>query len=314
MAGSENVHAFETFKLGSIELSGFEVPELVPLGGEQSHAVKDFPGGDRQVQSFGYHRRPLTWSGILVGTDALKRHQALEALCDSGKAVTWSFGNQLADVLVTRYHPDLMDRFEIHYALEMVVIKDHSKPQASQLPDANSQILAGLQKAVAAFDVKTGPWPPVGLSSIFAQWAVDMDWLFPWSDLALDSLNSLTNACQRLEAELDSFIEPLAMEATLVSDLEALLAAEEALSGIRVSRMAIGTYLLGRAAPGMWAAGTSVWELGSRLFGDVSLGIDILTGNNLSDPTINGPTKITVLPSSVLGPTDPSGAFATQVK
>lgn len=313
MAGNENVHAFETFKLGGIEFSGFEVPELVPLGGEQAHSVKDFPGGDRQVQSFGYHRRPLTWTGILIGSDALKRHQALETMCDTGKAVTWSFGNQLADVLVTRYHPDLMDRFEIHYALEMVVVQDHAKPVPAQRPDADTQILAGLQKAMAAFDLKSSAWPPVGLSNLYSQWAVDMDWLFPWSELALASLNALVNACEKLEAELDRFIEPLATEATLVSDLEALLAAEEALSGVRVSRMAIGTYLLGRAAPGLWAAGTSVWELGSQLYGDVSRGVDILMGNKLTDPTIKGPTKLTVLPATVSGPTVSSGSNSRQV-
>lgn len=307
-------NSFEIFKLGDVELTGFEVPELVPLGGDQAHSVKDFSGGDRQVQSFGYHRRPLTWSGILVGPDALKRHQALESLCDAGVAVVWGFGNQLADVLVTRYHPDFLDRFEIHYTLEMVVVLDHAKPPATQVPDANSQILAGLQKASASFNQPVGIWPPIGLSSLFAQWAVNMDWAFPWSDLAIETLNFLTFAAEKLESSLEDFIGPLAAEATTVSDLEALLAAEEALSGIRISRTAIATFLLGQAAPGLWAAGTSVWDLGAQLYGDASRGIDILTGNNLADPAIKAPTQITVPPSFATVPSDPSGAFTPQIK
>lgn len=306
--------AFESFKLGAIELQGFEVPELLPLGGDQAHAIKDFPGGDRQVQSFGYHRRPLTWSGILIGSDALKRHQSLEGLCDSGQTVLWSFGNQLADVLVTRYHPDLVDRFEVHYTLELVIVLDHAKPPPAQLPDANAQILAGLQKAAAAFNLPVGIWPPIGLSSLFALWAVNMDWAFPWTDLALESLNFLTFAAENIEANLEGFIGPLAAEAATISDVQALLSAEEALSGMRISRMAIATFLLGRAAPGLWAAGTSVWDLGSQLYGDVSRGIDILTGNNLADPTIKNPTQITVPPDFKPFLADPSGAFTPQVK
>ena len=314
MPEGDNPNAFERFTLGGIELSGFEVPEQVPLGGEQAHSVKDFPGGDRQVQSFGYHRRPLNWTGILVGPEALKRHQALEALCDSGQAVLWSFGYHLADVLVTRYHPDLLDRFEVHYSLEMVVMTDHAKPPPAQVPDANSQILAGLQKAAEAFKVQAGLWPPIGLSGLFAQWAVNMDWLFPWTDLALEALNFLTFAAENIEANLVAFIGPLAAEAATVSDLEALLAAEEALSGVRISRTAIGTFLLGQAAPGIWAAGTSVWDLGSQIYGDASRGVDILTGNNLADPSINSPVQITVPPAFKPFLADPSGAFTPQVK
>jgi hypothetical protein len=314
MADSNPANPFETFKLGDVELQGFEVPELVPLGGDQAHAVKDFPGGDRQVQSFGYHRRPLTWSGLLVGPEALKRHQALEALCDAGQAVLWSFGNQLADVLVTRYHPDLLDRYEIHYSLEMVVVLDHSKPPPPQIPDADTQILAGLQNATTAFEIQVGIWPPVGLSALFAQWAINMDWTHPWSDLALSTLNFLVFAAENLEANLERFIAPLATEAKLIADLEALLAASEALSGVRISRLAIATYLLGRAAPGVWVAGTSVWELGSQLYGDVSKGVDILAGNNLPDPTINQPVKIAVPPSLKPYVASPSGAFSPQVQ
>lgn len=310
MADSNPANPFETFKLGDVELQGFEVPELVPLGGDQAHAVKDFPGGYRQVQSFGYHRRPLTWSGILVGPEALKRHQALEALCDSGEAVLWSFGNQLADVLVTRYHPDLLDRYEIHYALEMVVIVDHSKPPPAQVPDADTQILAGLQQATAAFDIQAGIWPPIGLSALFAQWAINMDWTHPWSDLAQHTLNFLVFAAQNLEANLERFIDPLAKEAALIADLEALLAASEALSGVRISRLAIATYLLGRGAPGVWVAGTSVWELGSRFYGDAAKGVDILVGNNLRDTAIDRPAQIAVPPSLKPFVASPSGAFA----
>ena len=58
MPDADATSAFESFKLGDVELKGFEVPEQLPLGGEQAHAVKDFPGGDRKVQRFGYHRRP----------------------------------------------------------------------------------------------------------------------------------------------------------------------------------------------------------------------------------------------------------------
>lgn len=296
MAKSESIQAFETFKLGALELSGFEVPELVTLGGDQAHTVKDFPGGDRQVQSFGYHRRPLNWSGILVGPEALKRHQALEAMGDAGKPVPWSFGNQLADVLITRYHADLLDRFEIHYSLDLVVVKDHVKPPPGSLPDANAQILAGLQQASAAITSGKAAWAPAGLSALFAQWAVELDWLFPWTDLAQDSLNQIMTLSRKLETEIERFMGPLILEAKVIADLEALISAEEALAGVRRSRIAIGNYLLGQAVPGVWVAGTNVWNLGSQLYGDISRGLDILVGNSLRDPKISAPTRLTVFP------------------
>ena len=39
MPEAETTGAFESFKLGDVELKGFEVPEQLPLGGEDRKSV-----------------------------------------------------------------------------------------------------------------------------------------------------------------------------------------------------------------------------------------------------------------------------------
>ena len=136
------------FSLGGIDFKGFEIPEKLPLGGDQAHSVHDFPGGTRTVQAYGWHRRPLMWSGTLYEDTAFTRSAALEAIAQAGKPVDFVYGGLQLRVLVVRFHPDVIHQYEVHYEIEMVVV-DQVQAQTAPAPvDSNSAILFAMQAAL----------------------------------------------------------------------------------------------------------------------------------------------------------------------
>ena len=72
----------------------FEVPpRLEALGGKQLHAVHQFIGGDRSIQTYGPtpHER-ITWSGRFLGASGPTRARQFDALRQSGQQCTLTWG------------------------------------------------------------------------------------------------------------------------------------------------------------------------------------------------------------------------------
>jgi hypothetical protein len=304
-----------TFKLGNLTLAGFELPEMLPLGGDQAHSVHDFPGGDRSAQVFGYHRRMLSFSGTLLGADALNRSGLLESLVAQGQVVPFQYGGDKADVLPVRYYPDVHNQFEIAYTIELVVVVDHSLPFPTQLPDTDSAILAAIQAAQGhILRPLSSNFPPQWLLTGWSQFSVDLDNTFPWSSLAFDIAQALIAEGQGLETQLESYCQGLRTNALILDDLDRLLDSEEALSGIRMIRMSLDAFFGVSSKSAIWIAATTVFDLASQLYGDATQGMAIAQANGLTDPQITTPTKISIPASAITDvPTSASSIFTPTV-
>jgi hypothetical protein len=92
--------------LGGIELTGFEVPERITYGGTERMAEHHLPGGGTVVDLLGPSERDITWSGMMIGTDAIDRALALDQLRQSGATVLLLFGSLARKVIVVQFEAE----------------------------------------------------------------------------------------------------------------------------------------------------------------------------------------------------------------
>lgn len=78
--------------LGSMQFQGFEVPEVIEVGGDQAMAIQRMAGGARNIQSMGSDPNKITLAGIFMGPNALARSEALDRMRVAGQTVTLSTG------------------------------------------------------------------------------------------------------------------------------------------------------------------------------------------------------------------------------
>lgn len=92
------------FTVGSVAFFGFEAPEVLRgVGGTQSLAEHDFPGGVRTQQVFGSFPSKVSWSGIFTGTDALLRMREVDRLRVAGVEVPLIYGNTMLLGIVEKF-------------------------------------------------------------------------------------------------------------------------------------------------------------------------------------------------------------------
>lgn len=79
--------------IGGVVLSDFEVPEQFgDIGSKQTLVKHEFPGGLITIRPLGSFPHPVTWNGLLTGTDAFDRAQKLQRIAAVGNEVTLSYG------------------------------------------------------------------------------------------------------------------------------------------------------------------------------------------------------------------------------
>lgn len=117
---------YSVVTLGPVQLQGIEIPERIPLGGEQAINVIKLPGGQRVVQVMGRDDKDLTWSGYLEGPSAESRMNLLDSLRQSGQQIQLTFGQQSFSVVVKSFDPSYERTNWIPYTITCLVVQDNS--------------------------------------------------------------------------------------------------------------------------------------------------------------------------------------------
>ncbi|MFT8365482.1 MAG: hypothetical protein ABF812_03540 [Gluconobacter cerinus] len=89
--------------LGSLVLSGIEVPDRLEVGGHQMMVVHRLPGGERVVDTLGNDPGRLELRGRFLGPNAQVRAQAVERMRISGQPVAFSAAGMASDVWIARF-------------------------------------------------------------------------------------------------------------------------------------------------------------------------------------------------------------------
>lgn len=107
--------------LGSIIFLDFEIPEQVPLGGDQAVSVHKLLGGARVIDTMGPDDRDIEWSGLFFGFDAISRARTIDALRISGEEVPLLIDSEMRTVVVRSFKWDFQRPYQIPYSISCVV-------------------------------------------------------------------------------------------------------------------------------------------------------------------------------------------------
>lgn len=143
--------------LGPVIITGFEIPDSLPLGGEQQMIVTKFIGRNkRQVQVLGSQPRDMGWRGTFLYDSAIARARALDALRINGEPLDLVWGDFHYTVIIDRFHFDPSNIFHIPYEISLQVVQDLTAPGAINVPSRDTieqgiiGVIIKIQDATAA--------------------------------------------------------------------------------------------------------------------------------------------------------------------
>ncbi|MCK8648891.1 hypothetical protein M1M06_07515 [Ralstonia insidiosa] len=182
-----------TLQLGDFVFDRQEIPESTPFGGEQALVVHRLVGGVKVVDSMGAFSDEITWSGWLLGENALARARQLDAMRVSGQVVVLQWSELSFAVVVRRFLPDFQRFYQIPYRITCEVVEDLTLSTAGQgIPGVDSLISGDLGIASGLMSTVSG----LGLDSAFST-----------MQSAIQGVSSFANAAQ---STLNGVLQPIA--------------------------------------------------------------------------------------------------------
>lgn len=139
-----------TVTLEGIAFDGFEVPEAMPFGGDQALAVHKLIGGQRVIDAMGRDDAPIEWTARFIGSDAVSRAKAIDAIRIGGAAVSLTWSSFSYTVVVKSFRPMYHAENWLDYSLTCEVVSDDASPSASsETPSLDSQMKDDAASATA---------------------------------------------------------------------------------------------------------------------------------------------------------------------
>ena len=142
--------------IGSVTLSdNFESPDgqgsgVSDLGSTQKAVVHEFPGGIVSAQLFGSFPKLITWTGKLIGIDAFSRSMELQALCDKGDEITFSWGAWYFDGFVKDYKAIGRGPYWIDYEISFRPLENNSSLIGKNAPNSANPFAPMIAPAIQA--------------------------------------------------------------------------------------------------------------------------------------------------------------------
>ncbi|KEO82100.1 LysM peptidoglycan-binding domain-containing protein [Tumebacillus flagellatus] len=110
-------------RIGNFIFEQDDLPDEITMGGDQMLSVILFPGGFKEVQSFGVQDRNPAWSGVLNYEDALQKAQALEAMYRTGGVFEFKLEDQPSRlVVIKKFNWLYRSRLEVPYDIELELV------------------------------------------------------------------------------------------------------------------------------------------------------------------------------------------------
>src|SRR5437667_2558017 len=148
---------FSEVKLGLVTLSGFEVPNALPFGGDQQTVLTKFIGKNkRHVQVLGSQPRDIEWRGVFLYGSAVARARFIDSMRIAGDVILFQWGDFLYNVVIKRFWFDPANLFNIPYEIALEIVEDLTQAQTIQTPSQDVvdvgllNIIERIQDAVTA--------------------------------------------------------------------------------------------------------------------------------------------------------------------
>lgn len=152
--------------LGSITFQGFEIPERIPFGGEQSLSVKKLVGGARVVDPMGADDAEITWSGRFQSPDALNRALAVDAMRRGGQQQTLTVFGLTYTVVVQKFAYNVERLYQVLYDLALTVVQDNTAAPAASTSTLDDVVGSDMDDANTIAPTITAPSVPPAIAAL----------------------------------------------------------------------------------------------------------------------------------------------------
>lgn len=301
--------------LGDFEFLDFEVPERIAIPGRQKTVLHQMIGGKRTVDVLGIEYDPLSWSGIITGSQSGDRVSTLERMRDAGEQLTLTLDNYSFTVVITSFTPVYEFIYRRPFTIEVAIVSNNASPLKV---DALTGALQGL------IDSDIGK--SLGLADI-----IDVDSVTSAVTTLQSAVKEVTDFAHATVEQVQSVVRPIVAAQVIIQQqigqLESAANDITTLGGLvpgnpisktisnllsqadqstKIPALYNLQSVLGRlnknvnsgqTADGVRSvtlSGGNLYQVASDQYGDASLWSSIASANNLTDPQLTGINTLTI--------------------
>lgn len=299
-------------KLGDFVFTSYEVPERIAFGGEQRLAVHELVGGVRVVDAMGRSDMPLSWSGLMLGQNALARARYLDYLRTSGQVLNLSWSELAYSVIVSSFSADFERRYKIPYRITCTVVADLASPVRAIAPDSFDQAIRADMAAASAAGASIGD---SALSTALGTLNSAISAVSNFAKAAQSTLNAVLGPLAVVRSRVAVLIASTGNTISNVSTLGGVLPnspVATAAASLSAQMVAMTTLpqlynlnsVLGRMGGNLGAvtggsrsvtqAGGNLFSTAQQAYGDASSWTTIARANGITDPVLSGVNTLKV--------------------
>lgn len=112
--------------LGNVNFYIDEYPDMTEFGGEQTLAIRKFPGGGKDIQSLGAFDDEITWSGTFWFQDAIQRCNTIDTMRINGDPVTLQVSSFSRTVTISKFKFKYYNDFYIEYSITLEPLDEYA--------------------------------------------------------------------------------------------------------------------------------------------------------------------------------------------
>ncbi|MCG7388746.1 hypothetical protein [Pantoea sp. ACRSB] len=302
-------------RLGDFEFLDFEVPERIAIPGRQKTVLHQMVGGKRVIDVLGVEYDPLTWSGVITGSQSGDRVKALEQMRDAGETLTLTLDEYSFKVVITSFVPVYEFIYRRPYSIEVAIVANNASPLKV---DALTGALQGLLNSDVGQAL--GLSDTINVSSVTSAVTTVQSAVTQVTDFAhatVEQVQSVVRpiiAAQTLVQQQITQLESAANDITTLGGLVPGNPISKTVSNLLIqadqSTRIPALYSLqnvlgrlnknvssGQTADGVRTvtlSGGNLYQVASDQYGDASLWSSIASVNGLSDPQLSGINTLTI--------------------
>lgn len=298
--------------LGDFEFARFEIPERIPFGGDQKLVTHELVGGQRVVDAMGRSDMPLEWSGVFMGQNALERARYLDNLRVAGKELLLTWSEFSYFVVVQSFRCTFERSYKLPYSITCLVVENATSPVTVVASPGMDEALRDDMTRAGALGASIGDG---ALSGLLATLDTAIAAVSSFATAAQSTINSvlipLAAVTQRVNiliwqtgntisnvATLGGVLPntPIARQASGLLDQVAAMRRMPVLYELQAVTWRMGSNLSsgGVSANTVTQAGSTLFDVAAREYGDATAWTGIAQANSLTDPQLAGVNTLTI--------------------
>jgi hypothetical protein len=317
-----------TLVLGEFQFGALEIPAEIEFGGTQRLSIHELVGGVRVIDAMGRSDKPLSWSGLLLGsgrqtaggpivdTPAVQRAQFLDGLRIGGQVQELSFGEFRYQVIVREFSANYQRHYQIPYRIVCEVVQDLTTP--TQAPGSTPIDQAMSTDAGTA----QGLSDSIGnstLSGLMTTLNSAISAVSSFAQAAQSTINGVLQPLAAVQAQVQVLItstanvigsvttfggvlpgSPIAVQAAKLTEQVTAVSQSSQLYNLRnvLGRMGSNLGAINGSQNTVATAGGNLMQIAQKQYGDAMAWTGIAKASGLTDPFVQGAKVLTIPPQA----------------